>query len=98
MDSLVRKVIEWADERDLLHKENANRQMLKVMEELGETASALAKNNQDDIKDGIGDVMVTLIILSKQLGFTPYECLLRAWGDIYDRKGETINGIFVKEE
>lgn len=98
MNNLVDKVVKWADDKDLLVPENAPFQMLKVMEELGETASALAKKNEDNLKDGIGDVMVTLIILAKQCGFTPYECLLQAWGEISDRKGKTIDGIFVKDE
>jgi len=43
------------------------------MEEVGETAGALAKNDQVELKDGIGDAFVTLIILAKQCGFTPEE-------------------------
>jgi len=39
-----------------------------------------------------------LIILSKQLGYEPSECLESAWNEIKDRKGKTQNGIFVKEE
>ena len=97
MNNLVQNVEKWARDKDLLVPENATRQMLKVMEELGETASALAKNDRAELKDGIGDVFVTMIILANQCGFSPYECLLTAWNEISDRKGVTVDGIFIKE-
>lgn len=96
-DELSRNVIEWASVRGILKEENATRQMLKVIEEVGETAGALAKGKHDDIKDGIGDSFVTLIILAKQLGFNPEECLEAAWNEIKDRKGKEVNGVFIKE-
>ena len=40
-----------------------------------EDCENLLKGNQEELKDGLGDSFVTLIILSKQLGFTPSECL-----------------------
>ena len=97
-DELSDKVIEWAFDKGILEKENAPKQMLKVLEEVGETAGALLKGNEEGIKDGIGDSFVTLIILSRQLGLTPEECLLAAWNEIKDRKGKTQNGVFVKNE
>ena len=97
MNNLIRKVEGWADDKGLLAEENASRQMLKVMEEVGETASALARNDREELRDGIGDVFVTMIILAKQCGFSSYDCLLTAWNEICDRKGVTVDGIFVKE-
>ena len=46
--------------------------------------------------DGIGDSFVTLIILAKQLGLEPAECLEAAWNEIKNRTGKTVNGVFVK--
>lgn len=100
MDSILdleMKVVEWAHRRDLVKPENANRQMLKVMEEVGELASAIAKNKEAETIDAIGDVLVTIIILSAQLELSPWECLEQAYGEIANRKGQTINGVFVKE-
>ena len=96
-DELSENVLVWAEEKGILVKDNAPKQMLKVLEEVGETAGALLKDKQDEIKDGIGDSLVTLIILSKQLGLTPTECLEAAWNEIKDRKGVTKDGVFVKE-
>lgn len=95
-DVLIDNVINWANDRSILKEENASKQMLKVMEEVGETAGALAKNKTDELKDGIGDSFVTLIILAAQKGFTPAECLEAAWNEIKDRQGKTVNGVFIK--
>lgn len=60
-------IISWADEKGLLKKENAPKQRLKLLEEVGETASAVAKNYIGLIQDGIGDIFVVLVILHAQL-------------------------------
>ena len=90
-------VLKWADERGLLKAENAPKQMLKLMEEVGELAGAMAKNKPGDIIDAIGDIQVVLIILSKQLGIDYKECLIYAYNEIKERKGKLINGVFVKD-
>lgn len=97
-DELSDNVLVWAQEKGILVKDNAPKQMIKVMEEVGETAGALLKNKKEELKDGLGDSFVTLIILSKQLGFTPSECLESAWNEIKDRTGKTVDGVFVKDE
>jgi NTP pyrophosphatase (non-canonical NTP hydrolase) len=90
-------VLKWAEERGILKPENAPRQMLKLIEEVGELAGAMAKNKFGDIVDAIGDIQVVLIILSKQLGYDYEQCLVDAYNVIKERKGKTINGIFVKD-
>lgn len=97
MTNIVNNVIEWARDKNLVDPEKSSKQMLKVMEEVGETASALAKGNMVELKDGIGDVFVTLIILAAQNGLKSEDCLETAWNEIKNRKGKTINGIFIKE-
>lgn len=98
-DELIENVRGWAGEKGILKKENAPKQLMKVMEELGETAGAIAKSKKtDEIMDGIGDTFVTIIILAYQMGLNPTECLETAWNEIKDRKGTTRNGVFVKEE
>lgn len=59
-------ILEWAKEKDLLHAENAPKQHLKLIEECGELASAILKNDVKLQKDALGDVFVVLIILSEQ--------------------------------
>lgn len=50
------------------------------------------------MKDEMGDIFVTLIILCEQIGIDPVECLSMAYEKISKRKGKTINGQFIKEE
>jgi NTP pyrophosphatase (non-canonical NTP hydrolase) len=97
MTELVRLVEQWAADKGINKPENATKQMLKVMEEVGETAGALAKNNTAELKDGIGDSFVTLIILAQQCGFSAEECLQAAYDVIKNRTGKTVNGVFIKD-
>ena len=98
-DKLIDNITQWADDKGILVSDNIPQQTMKVMEELGETAGAILKQKKtEDVIDGIGDILVTVIILSKQLGLDPTECLEHAWNEIKDRKGKTIDGTFIKEE
>lgn len=96
VDQLVKQVEQWSIDKNL-HNGNSDRQALKFYEEAGEVGAALSRNKLDDLKDGIGDTVVTLIILAQQHGWTIKECLAYAYEEIKDRSGETINGTFVKE-
>ena len=98
LNELEVKIRDWAIERNIDKSENAPKQMIKIMEELGETSAALLKKNEPELKDGIGDILVTVIIFAQQLGYTSAECLEAAWNEIKDRKGETKDGVFVKDE
>ena len=96
MNELIKNVKDWAEEKNLLKKENSQAQMLKVIEEIGETAGALLKNKNKEIIDGLGDSFVTLIILCYQLGLEPTDCLQAAWDEIKNRKGKKYFLYFVK--
>lgn len=98
IDELSMAVLAWADERGLIDKENAPRQMLKVMEEVGELAGAMAKQNEPDTVDAIGDVLVTVIILAEQMGLSATQCLGEAYNEIAERTGKTVDGVFIKDE
>jgi hypothetical protein len=60
-------IIKWANKRNLIHSGNAENQRLKLIEECGELAGAILKNNIKDQKDAIGDIFVVLTILEAQL-------------------------------
>lgn len=96
MKNLIHKVEEWSIEKNL-HLAKPDRQALKFFEEAGEIAAALLRSDKEALKDGIGDTVVTLIILAQQQGWTLEECLQYAYDEIKNRKGKTINGTFVKE-
>lgn len=96
MNELVKLVEEWAKEKHL-DKAEPEKQMLKVIEEVGEVGAALARNNENDLRDGIGDVVVTLIILAMQNNMDLYECLNQAYCEIKNRQGKMVKQVFVKE-
>jgi hypothetical protein len=59
-------IIEWAKNKNLLFPENAPKQRLKLIEECGELAQAILKNDVKLQKDAIGDIFVVLVILAEQ--------------------------------
>jgi NTP pyrophosphatase (non-canonical NTP hydrolase) len=97
MNQLIKNILQWAEDRDILHPENKMAQYAKVQEELLETFRAVLNGNEDEIKDGLGDIGVTLIIWAKQNGYDIEECIAHAYEEIKNRKGKKINGEFVKE-
>ena len=97
MTELTQFVIEWGKDRNLIERKNADKQMIKVVEEVGELTASLLKNDEKNIVDSIGDSFVTLIILSAQLGLDPTQCLNEAYNEIANRKGKTVDGTFIKE-
>ncbi|KAB7647165.1 MULTISPECIES: MazG-like family protein [Staphylococcus] len=96
LDQLVKAVEQWSIDKGL-HNGNPDRQALKFYEEAGEVGAALSRGNMEALKDGIGDTVVTLIILAQQHDMSLQECLQFAYDEIKGRKGKTINGTFIKE-
>jgi NTP pyrophosphatase (non-canonical NTP hydrolase) len=90
------KILEWANQRNLLPGD-PNKQFVKLIEEIGELANGMSKNNHAEIIDAIGDIQVVLIILSNQLGVDYKEALKEAYNVIKSRTGKTVNGIFIKD-
>ncbi|NDD53145.1 hypothetical protein EBZ39_04560 [bacterium] len=92
------KVLQWAYDRQIIPNSNPTAQLMKTMSELGELADATLKADDDAIVDGVGDVLVTLILYCALQGLDPIQCLESAYNTIKDRKGKlTPEGIFVKE-
>ncbi|MDE1506455.1 helix-turn-helix domain-containing protein [Ligilactobacillus salivarius] len=97
-EALQDAIIQWAYERNIVSLKNTHKQFMKVTEELGKLAEGINKDNQGQIKDSLGDILVTLIILSKDSDVDLLDCLRGAYDVIKDRTGKTVNGVFVKEE
>lgn len=91
------KVEDWANQRGLLIDSNTIKQYMKLVEEVAELGMSLAKNDLNGQIDGIGDCLVVLIILSKQLDLDIVNCLNAAYEEIKNRTGKTVNGIFIKD-
>ena len=96
MDELIENVKAWAKERGI-DKQPADAGYRKTVEELGELSSAYSRNNKEMMIDSLGDTAVCLINLATQMGLDFNECLEHAYNEIKDRKGKTVNGVFVKD-
>lgn len=97
MNELIKQVKKWSKDKGL-DQADSKAQFTKSVEEIGEIASALCRNDTEALRDGIGDVIVTLIILAQQNNMTLYECLSTAYEEIKNRKGKMVNGTFVKSD
>ena len=109
-ENLRKKVIAWGEGKNLIHQEVAEKQFLKFIEEVFEFKTESDLKNYmwnagiayADVTEPMalemGDIFVTLIILCEQIGLNPIKCLDMSYEKIKDRKGKTINGVFIKEE
>jgi len=87
----------WAEEKGILAKATPIKQAMKTQEELTELCNAILNDDRDEIKDAIGDIVVTLIIQAKMQGMTIEECLNAAYDVISKRTGQMVNGQFIKD-
>lgn len=93
--NLIRK---WAEDRNLIEGSDLKSQFVKLIEEAGELANAIAKQNRDEFADAIGDMFVVLTIMAAQNDMVIEDCIARAYIEIRHRKGKMVDGIFIKEE
>lgn len=87
----------WARDRNLIDGSSADKQFIKLAEEMGELAAGLARNRQSEVWDAIGDMVVVLTIMAEQTGVSIEGCVEQAWQEIKDRKGRMVGGVFVKD-
>ena len=96
LDKLVLRVEQWHEDRNLIDGSDDKSQVMKLMQELGELSDSVCKGKC--IKDDIGDMLVVMLNICKRNEITLLECLDVAYGDIRDRRGRMIDGVFVKED
>jgi NTP pyrophosphatase (non-canonical NTP hydrolase) len=105
-------IVQWAHDRNIIKGATPQKQASKTLEECEELITAVAKqsllNNisyppiveleiEAEIKDAIGDIIVTLCIQAEMQGLHITDCIAAAYDEIKNRKGEMRNGKFVKE-
>jgi NTP pyrophosphatase (non-canonical NTP hydrolase) len=88
---------QWADARGIYKSGDTKTQYVKLLEESGELARAILKNDKPEFIDAIGDMVVVLTNLAALEGLKIEDCVTSAYSVIASRKGEMINGTFVKE-
>ena len=91
------KIREWAEYRGIYAEGDPKTQYIKLMEEAGELGRAILKQNREEQKDAIGDMVVVLTNLSELLGLSIEDCIESAYEVISKRTGKMKNGTFVKD-
>ena len=86
----------WADEKGIYNKGDSKTQYIKLIEEAGELAQAILKNDESEVIDAIGDMVVVLTNLAALRGHKIETCVSSAYNVIKSRQGRMINGKFVK--
>ena len=84
MKELILKVEQWAQDRNLINGCKPIDQAMKLFSEAGELADNIGKGR--DIKDDVGDVLVVMIIISKQLGATLSSFNAPEWAEDTNKK------------
>lgn len=113
-DELEDLVITWADEKGILDKATPLAQARKTEEEVNELLEACVAqhggfatftnskgklvNTEEEVKDALGDILVTIIIGAELQGLSLTDCLESAYNVISKRTGKMIDGQFVKDK
>jgi NTP pyrophosphatase (non-canonical NTP hydrolase) len=87
---------DWAEQKGILKEGDARTQYVKLQEESGELAKALLDNDQEEVIDAIGDMVVVLTNLAELRNVRIEDCINSAYNVIKNRTGKMINGTFVK--
>lgn len=107
-------VLEWAKEKGILEKATPLAQARKTEEEVNELLEACVAqhggfetfknskgklvNTSEELKDALGDILVTIIIGAALQNLKLEDCLESAYNIISKRTGKMVNGQFVKDE
>ena len=99
MKQIELNIKQWLEDRQITTNSTSQAQFIKTVEETGELASGLARNDKAMIEDAIGDVIVTLIAVATLEGTNIERCMGLAYDEIKNRRGNlNEDGIFIKEE
>lgn len=91
------EVEQWAEDKGILEKATPMAQAHKTLEEALELAEAIRKDDDAEVVDALGDILVTIIIQAKMQGVKLEDCLDSAYQVIANRTGEMRNGQFIKD-
>lgn len=89
---------DWAEEKGIYAKGDIKTQYVKLQEEAGELAKAIINNDNAEIIDAIGDCVVVLTSIAYFNGVTIEDCINKAYSVISKRKGQMVNGSFIKNK
>jgi len=73
-------------------------QAIKTLEEVNELLAAINNGDQVEIKDALGDILVTIILQAELQQMDLVDCLESAYNIISKRNGKMVDGVFVKND
>lgn len=85
----------WANDRNLLQKDNSFKQLTKMTEEIGEVAKEVLNNDIEKLKIELGDLVLSSTILAAQNNLSIEDCVQASYNKIKDRDGRVIDGFFI---
>lgn len=96
--SIEMEVVRWGEARGIVQNGKPLGQAIKTLEETTELIDAINRGHEDDIKDAVGDILVTLAMVCATKDIDLTECFNHAYQQIKNRKGYLrADGVFVKQ-
>ena len=106
LENLIENFHAWGAERRLHDTIDLLPQLAKLGEEYGELCAGVARNDERQIMDAVGDMIVVLTQLGAVAdtrfmrdvdGQYLNRAALHAWEQIKVRTGKTVDGVFLKD-
>ncbi len=99
MNQTLEKVQQWHRAKGITTGQGDSKtQILKLLEETGELSAAILREDQNELQDAIGDIIVVLSSIADLNSTSLSKCLDQAWNEIKDRTGKTVDGNFRKDQ
>jgi len=95
---LQQLIVKWGEEKGILAKGTPMGQAIKTLEEVNELLAAINNGDQVEIKDALGDILVTIILQAELQQMDLVDCLESAYNIISKRNGKMVDGVFVKND
>lgn len=88
----------WGQTRGITINGTAMGQAIKTLEETTELIDAINTHDMTELRDAVGDIIVTLVMVTEIVGMDIEGCFDAAYQEIKDRKGYLrADGVFIKE-
>lgn len=98
MNYLIQMIEQWGESKGILPDPHPMAQWSKTDEEVMELREAILAGNKEEVKDAIGDIVVTLIMQCKAWDLNLVDCTQHSYTIIAQRTGKMVDGVFVKDE
>ena len=98
-DKLIAYISLWHEQRKITVNGNSITQTVKLLEEAGELAAGIVREDKDLIKDSLGDMIVVMVAIAELEGLELRECIAHSYDEIKDRRGHLNElGNFIKDD